>query len=62
MDEGISAYTVRGEGLSRNVEDLTTNFILAGNDKSYVSADKYMTHGERLRSAVAFLRLGGGVT
>ena len=53
--EGLSTYTVRGEGALREVEDIGTQFVVTSNEKSFVSADKYVTYGEGLRADILLL-------
>ena len=58
MDEGFNAYTVRGEGLLSEVEELVMNFIVTFNDKESVTAAKYVTYGEVMSITVAlFLKV-----
>ena len=51
---------MREEGLSSDLEDLVTHFVVACNVKASATADKSMQYGEVLIAAViCFLRLWG---
>ena len=59
MDDGFSAYTVRGEGSSCEVEELTTHLIMTCNDELSVSAAKSTKYGKGLRATINFLNIRG---
>ena len=54
--------TVRGEGLSIEVEYLIIHFIATCDDESYLDAAKYVTNGEGVRVSVTFFERLGEVT
>ena len=61
VNEGFSAYAVRGEGLPSKVEELVTQFIMTCNGDTYVSTAKSVTYGYVMREAVIFiLKVRGG--
>ena len=54
LDEGFSAYAVRGEGLSGKVDDLVTYLVVTCYDKTTVAAAGRRTHIKVLQATAAF--------
>ena len=55
VDYEFVAYTVGGEGLSSEVDDLITYLIVTCDDKTSVAADKRVTHRKGLHATVTFI-------
>ena len=54
MDEGLSAYAFRGEGLSVEVDDLVTNLIGTCYGESFIDTDEHAAHIKGLHATVTF--------
>ena len=61
-DDGFSAYTVRGEGLPSEVEELVIYFVVICDYEASIAAAQSMTYGEGCGAAVSFFLQVWGVT
>ena len=61
MDGRFYVYKVRGKGLSIEVEEIVTHFIVTCDDEASITEDKSMTYTKGLSIAVVFvLEVRGG--
>ena len=59
-DEGFSAYAVRGEGSSSEVEELGMHLVLTYDDEASIDAAQSVTYVEGCGAAIViFLGWGG---
>ena len=54
MDEGLSEYTVREEGLYGKLNDLATYLVVTCNDETSVAAAERVMHRKGLQANVTF--------
>ena len=54
MDEGFAAYSVRGEGLSGEVDDILSYHIITCDGNNSIAASKRIIERKVLQSTVAF--------